>query len=179
MDLKKSILGSGGSATGVQNEFNSMVGAAIIQPDLAKSMSRYQLAVDMVNEAKVRLNLAVCPKTWLMPARMVINIESVIAYNNQLKEATSGMKLGVNDEVNKSTKKVGVTSMSGGPSKEKRPTGHPSDPVNKIKPEPVAQKDPPAETPKPGTEDTAHDKNEVYLIAGAALLAFAVSHYAF
>ena len=40
-----------------------------------------------------------------MPARMVINMESVTGYNNQLKQAVPGMKLGVNDEVNKSTKK--------------------------------------------------------------------------
>ncbi len=40
-----------------------------------------------------------------MPARMVINTESVVGYNNQLKQAVGGMKVGVNNDVNKSTKK--------------------------------------------------------------------------
>ena len=57
---------------------------AIRQTDLAKCVQRYQLAID---EAKVRLNLAVCPEEWLLPARMVINTESVVGYNNQLKQA--------------------------------------------------------------------------------------------
>ena len=180
VNVRSSILGSGGRAKEAQSEFLVLVEDAIRQPDLAKSVQRYQLAVD---EAKVRLNFAVCPGAWLMPASMVINTESTIGYNNKLKQAVPGMKLGVNGEVNTSTKKVGVTSMSGGPSKIKRPTGHPSDPVNKRKPEA-----PPASnlvdsnlvaTPKPVTEDTAHDKNKVYLIVGAAVLAFVISHYAF
>ena len=53
------------------NEFLTLMEDAIRQPDLAKSVQRYQLAV---NEAKVRLNLAVCPGAWLMPVRMVINL---------------------------------------------------------------------------------------------------------
>ena len=44
--------------------------SAISQPDLAKSVQRYQLTVD---EAKVRLNLAVAPMAWLMPANMIKN----------------------------------------------------------------------------------------------------------
>ena len=74
----------------------------IRQLDLAKSVQRYQLALD---EAKVRLNLAVCPGTWLMPARMIINTESIVGYNNKLKQAKAGMKLGVNNDVNLGTKK--------------------------------------------------------------------------
>ena len=97
-----SILGSGGRAKEAQSEFLVLVEDSIRQPDLAKSVQRYQIAVD---EAKVRLNLAVCPGAWLMPARMIINMGTVIGYNNQLKQAIPGMKLGVNDEVNTSTKK--------------------------------------------------------------------------
>ena len=65
-------------------------------------MQRYQLAVD---EAKVRLNLAVCPGAWLMPARMIINTGSTIGYNNKLMQAKAGMKLGINNDVNLGTKK--------------------------------------------------------------------------
>ena len=102
VNVRTSILGSGGRAKEAQSEFLVLVEDAIRQPDLAKSVQRYQLAVD---EAKVRLNLAVCPGAWLMPARMVINTQSTIGYNNQLKQAMPGMKLGVNDEVNTSTKR--------------------------------------------------------------------------
>ena len=74
---------------------------AVRQPGLAKRVQWYQL---MVDEAKARLNLAVCPGTWLMPARMVINTESTVGYNNQLKQAVPGMQLWVNN-VNPGTKK--------------------------------------------------------------------------
>ena len=77
-----------------------MVEDAIRQPDLAKSVQRYQLAID---EAKVRLNLAVCPGAWLMPARMLINTESTVGYNNHLKQVVQGMKLGINNGVNTSS----------------------------------------------------------------------------
>ena len=76
----------------------------------------------------MRLNLAVCPGAWLMPAWMVINTGSVIGYNNQLKQAMPGMKLGVNDEVNTSTKKAALKPMAGGPTKINPPNSH--SPVN-------------------------------------------------
>ena len=122
VNVRGSILGEGGRATEAQNEFLVLVEDAIRQPDLPKSMQRYQLAVD---EAKVRLNLAVCPGALLMPGNMVINTESVVGYNNQLKQAEAGMKLGMNDWVNKDTKKVRVTHMEGGATKKQRATNQP------------------------------------------------------
>ena len=101
---------------------------AIRQPDLAKSVQRYQLAVD---QAKVRLNLAVCPGAWLMPAEMIINTESTVGYNNKLKQAVAGMKLGVNNDANLGTKKAGLRLMDGGPSKINPPNSHPSNPIHK------------------------------------------------
>ena len=84
--------GSNGRAKEAQSEFLVLVEDAIRQPDLAASVQRYQLAID---EVKVKLNLAVCPGAWLMPGWMVINTESVVGYNNQLKQAGAGMKLGI------------------------------------------------------------------------------------
>jgi len=101
---------------------------AIRQPDLAQSVQRYQLAVD---EAKVWLNLAVCPGAWLMPARMIINTESTVGCNNKLKQAVAGMKLRVNNEVNPETKKAALKLMAGGPSKINPPNSHPSNSVHK------------------------------------------------
>jgi len=123
---RSSILGSRGRAKEAQSDFLVLMKDAIRQPDLTKSVQRYQLAV---HEAKVRLNLAVAPNAWLMPARMIINTESIVGYNNKLKQAVSGMKLGVNNEVNPGTKKAGLKHMSGGPSKIKQPNSHPSNPA--------------------------------------------------
>ena len=128
VNVRSSILGAGGRAKEAQTEFLTLVEDAIRQPDLAKSVQRYQLAVD---EAKVRLNLAVCPGAWLMPARMIINTESTVGYNNKLKQAAPGMKLGVNNDVNPGTKKTGLQLMDGGPSKINPPNSHPSNPIHK------------------------------------------------
>jgi len=81
VNVRSSILGSGGRAKEAQNEFLVLVEDAIRQSDLAQSVQRYQLVVD---EAKVRLNLAICPGAWLTPAKMVINTESIVGYNNKL-----------------------------------------------------------------------------------------------
>ena len=102
--------------------------SAISQPDLAKSVQRYQLLVD---EAKVRLNLAVAPMAWLMPANMIINTASVVGYNNKLKQAVSGTKLGVNNTLNTDTKKSALQLMDGRPSKGNPPNSHPSNPIHK------------------------------------------------
>ena len=69
VNVRSSILGEGGRAKEAQTEFLTLMEDAIRQQDLAQSVQRYQLAVD---EAKVRLSLAVCPGAWLMPARMII-----------------------------------------------------------------------------------------------------------
>ena len=61
-----------------------------------------------------------------MPSRMVINTESVVGYNNNLKQATQGMKLGVNNDVNLGTKKSSLRPMDGGPTKINPPNSHAS-----------------------------------------------------
>ena len=128
VNVRSSILGDGGKAKEAQSEFLVLMEDAIRQPDLSKSVQRYQLAVD---EAKVRLDFVGCPGTWLMPSRMVINTASKVGYNNQLKQANTKMKLGVNNNVNTETKKVGVRLMDGGHSKVNVPNSHPSNPIHK------------------------------------------------
>ena len=169
VNVRSSILGSGGRAMEAQSEFLVLVENSIRQPDLAKSVQRYQLAVD---EAKVRLNLAVCPGAWLMPARMVINTGSVIGYNNQLKQAVPGMKLGVNDEVNTSTKKAALKLMAGGPTKINPPNSHPSNPIHKEATQPDEQtpqpedQTPQPEEQKPDSTET-HENNKAAVVIGA------------
>ena len=59
VNVRSSIIGSGGSAKKVQNEFLVLMVDSIRQPDISKSVQRSQLAVD---EAKVKLNLAISPR---------------------------------------------------------------------------------------------------------------------
>lgn len=68
----------------------------IRQPDISKSVQRVQPAID---EAKVRLNLAVSPGAWLKPSNLVINTQSAVGYNNGLRKSGARMKLEVNDSV--------------------------------------------------------------------------------
>ena len=173
VNVRSSILGSGGRAKEAQSEFLVLVEDSIRQPDLAKSIQRYQLAVD---EAKVRLNLAVCPGAWLMPARMVINMESVTGYNNQLKQAVPGMKLGVNDEVNKSTKKAALKLMAGGPTKINPPNSHPSNPIHK---EATQEKGPAPEEKTPDEPITNANSTETHENNKAAIAVAAVGVAAF
>ena len=74
-----------------------MIEDAIRNPDLGKSVQRLQLAIE---SAKVRLDLAISPGTWLLPSKMILNTESVVGYNNKLKKATSFMKIGINSDLN-------------------------------------------------------------------------------
>ena len=97
VNVRSSIAGSQGSSIETQREFLSLVEDAIRNPDLGKSVQRFQLAIE---SAKVRLDLALSPGTWLLPSKMVVNTESVVGYNNKLKKATSFMKIGINSDLN-------------------------------------------------------------------------------
>ena len=148
------------------SEFLTLMEDAIRQPDITKSVQRYQLAVD---QAKVRLNLAVCPGAWLMPARMIINTESIVGYNNKLKQAQAGMKLGVNNSVNLETKKAALQLMDGGQSKINPPNSHPSNPIHKAAmavqtPQPKVSQDDTA--PKETDSTPQHEINKTAVIVG-------------
>ena len=97
VDVRSSIAGSQGSAIETQRQFLSMVEDAIRNPEISKSVQRFQLAIQ---SAKVRLDLAISPGLWLLPSKMVVNTESVVGYNNKLKKATKRMRIGVNSDLN-------------------------------------------------------------------------------
>ena len=84
--------------------------SSVIEEDLSTSVQRFQLAVQ---EAKLRLDLAIAPGIWLMPSNLIINTESIVGYNNDLQKADENMKFGVNDTVNEKSKKVGVEHNMG------------------------------------------------------------------
>lgn len=79
--------------------------------DISKSVQRFQLAI---NEAKVRLDLAISPGNRLMPSNLPLNTQSTVWYNNKLKKESSDMKFGVNKSVNLNMKSVGVKHTNGG-----------------------------------------------------------------
>ena len=97
VDVRSSISGSQGSAIETQRQFLSMVEDAIRNPDISKSVQRFQLAIE---SAKVRLDLVISPGLWILPSKMVVNTESVVGYNNKLKKATTFMRIGVNSDLN-------------------------------------------------------------------------------
>ena len=84
--------------------------SSVIEEDLSTSVQRYQLAVQ---EAKLRLDLAIAPGIWLIPSNLVINTESIVGYNNELQKADENMKFGVNVTVNEKSKKVGIKHNMG------------------------------------------------------------------
>ena len=110
VNTRNSIIGNGGRAFETQQEFIDLFESSVIENNIANSNQRYQMAVQ---ESKVRLDLAVAPDVLLMPSNLIINTESVIGYNNNLKIATKDMKFGVNNSLNIETKNVGITHSLG------------------------------------------------------------------
>ena len=170
MNVHSSILGECGRAMEAQSEFLVLMEDAMRQPDLAKSVQRYQLVVD---KSKVRLNLAVCPEAWLISSRMIINVDSTAGYDNKLKQAVEGMKLGVNNSLNQETNRVGVKLMDEAGSKIKRSTGHPSNPIE----QPI-KKQSQIETEKPGSNVTDnHETLKAGVFIAAAFSAFLIDRF--
>ena len=113
-----------------------------------------------MQEAKLRLDLAIAPGIWLMPSNLVINTESIVGYNNELKKASDGMQFGVNVGVNEKSKAVGVKHNLGD-SKVKLPhvvEKHVT-PIKKQGNEPVVID---------VKEKDTHETNKVALMIGAA-----------
>ena len=105
VNIRSGIVGNSGGAVEAQQEMMKLFESAVIEENLSTSVQRYQLAVQ---EAKLRLDLAIAPGIWLMPSNLVINTESIVGYNNELQKASDGMQFGVNVGVNEKSKGVGV-----------------------------------------------------------------------
>ena len=114
-----------GTAKNTQNDFLVLVNDSIKTLNVSNEPVKYQHAIQAT---KVRLNFAVARGVLLLPSRMIINTESIVGYNNNLRMATADMKLGVNNHVNQGTKKSSLKLMAGGPSKVNPPNSHPFKP---------------------------------------------------
>ena len=177
-NTRSSIPGNLGTARNTQTDFLIL----ILIEDVSNGPVKYQ---DAIQATKVRLNLAVARGVLLLPARMIINTESIVGYNNNLRRATDDMKLGVNNQVNQGTKKASLKLMAGGPSKVNPPNSHPSNPIHKqateaqgiakptktaphpTTPKPVTVSAP---APKPETVDTHHVNKAVVAVGALALV---------
>ena len=102
-NTRSSILGNLGTARNTQTDFLVLIEDSIKTLNVSNGPVKYQ---DAIEATKVRLNLAVARGVLLLPARMIINTESIVGYNNNLRRATDDMKLGVNNQVNQGTKKA-------------------------------------------------------------------------
>ena len=184
-NTRSSILGNLGTARNTQTDFLVLIEDSIKTLNVSNGPVKYQ---DAIQATKVRLNLAVARGVLLLPARMIINTESIVGYNNNLRRATDDMKLGVNNHVNQDTKKASLKLMAGGPSKINPPNSHPSNPIHEqateaqgiAKPQPATPTTPtpkpkPAQpvtqpAPKPETVDTHHVNKAVVSVGALALV---------
>ena len=179
-NTRSSILGNLGTARNTQTDFLVLIEDSIKTLNVSNGPVKYQ---DAIQATKVRLNLAVARGVLLLPSRMIINTESIVGYNNNLRRATDDMKLGVNNQVNQGTKKASLKLMAGGPSKINPPNSHPSNPIHKkateaqglakSSPQPATQPSTPAATP-PTPKATAttesvdpHHVNKAIVVVGA------------
>ena len=156
-----------------------MVEDAIRNPDISKSVQRFQLAIE---SAKVRLDLAISPGLWLLPSKMVVNTESVVGYNNKLKKATTFMRIGVNSDLNipvrRSTQKHNLGSRavklphSGVETQNNNQENKAKQATETAKPE--RSSDPATADAEPGakTVSTSHENNLNVLIIIAGGLAW-------
>ena len=96
VNVRPSILGSSGSEKEAQREFLVLVENAIRKLDIWKSVQKFQRTID---EAQVRLDLAVSTGIWLMPSNLLPKTQSMAGYNNSMKKGSSDMKVGVNQSI--------------------------------------------------------------------------------
>ena len=151
-NTRSSILGNLGTARNTQTDFLVLIEDSIKTLTVSSGPVKYQDAIDAT---KVRLNFAVGRGVLLLPSRMIINTESVVGHNNNLRRATDDMKLGVNNHVNQGTKKASLRLMAGGPSKVKPPNSHPANPIHKQETEAQGIAPKPATQPTQPTDTTA------------------------
>ena len=181
-NTRSSILGNLGTARNKQTDFLVLIEDSIKTLNVSSGPVKYQ---DAIEATKVRLNSAVARGVLLLPSRMIINTESIVGYNNNLRRATDDMKLGVNNHVNQGTKKAALKLMAGGPSKINPPNSHPSNPVHKKAteaqglahpappaPQPDTVNNTPAPPPAPESEQLvdAHYANKALVVVGALAL---------
>ena len=108
-NTRSSIIGATGTVRNTQTDFLVLFDDAIRNLTVSNGPAKYQEAIE---KTKVRLNFAIARGVLLLPSQMIINKESVVGYNNNLRRTTDGMKLGVNNHVNLGTKGSSLKPMA-------------------------------------------------------------------
>jgi len=82
INTRSPIISDFGSAKETQDVFLKLFESSVIGKDISKSIQRYQLAIQ---EAKVKLDLAISPGCWLLPSNIIVNTQTVVGYNRDFK----------------------------------------------------------------------------------------------
>ena len=94
---RSAITGNTNTAFDVQKQFTTLMEDAIHgegSSTLVQSINRYQNAIASTHS---KLDYAIGPNLYLIPSDMVLNMASVVQYNNDIQVADVGMDLGVNN----------------------------------------------------------------------------------
>ncbi len=179
-EMRSSIIGKGGRAESTQFYFLKKMNDIIAEKNPSVFVSKYQ---KFIQATRVQLNLAVCPGAWLLPGRMIINTKSVYGYNNELQQATAGMSMGINDDLNKEKK---ITPAQGDDDDDSpdddggNAPGKQVEPSSQVKPvkndskgsRPSTPKKP--ETPQEPTKEMPHEEKKLIYYALGLVAAYGV-----
>ena len=85
-NTRSSIIGATGTARNTQTDFLVLFDDAIRKLTVSNGPAKYQEAIE---KTKVRLNFAIARGVLLLPSQMIINKESVVGYNNNVRRNQS------------------------------------------------------------------------------------------
>ena len=109
-DTRVSIANSGGAGQETRQKMISLLEDETRGINEDDSIPRYQ---NVINATRVKLDLAISPSLWLIPSKMIINLNTNVAgYNNFLQQATEDMKFGYNN-INNDVKESALKEMEG------------------------------------------------------------------
>ena len=97
------IVGQGAKSLQTQVEFKKIVHDTIVEDDQTITIGNMRKAIA---DTHVILNTAISPGMILIPGDLIILTEKIPGYNNILTVADETMKFGLNDKVNKETKRI-------------------------------------------------------------------------
>ena len=164
-ETRTPIIGQYGTDLDAQREFKKLLSDAItLSSDIPSSIERYQRAL---SETHKRLDYVIGKGLYIIPSDMVLQVGSIENFNNNILIASSDLKLGKNELINKRLKNA--SPMMNGPPVKKSILK-----TNKfISAQEKTSLTPPA--PAEINADETHDSIKFYLfLATGAIVSFAV-----
>jgi hypothetical protein len=179
-ETRSPIVGSGGTSLNAQQQFLVILEDGISQSQslsIPRMIKRFEKAIA---RTRSRLNYAIAPDLYMIPADMVLKVGIVQGYNNNITVATREMVFGINDEVNSMRQQPKmVPVLVGKPPTIKRAVDSPAPPVAKhhmMSAPPVAKHH---MMPAPPTKPVqSHSDNKIYLVLSlGALVGLSVTYF--